>query len=448
MNHGNLTRNPKLDSRELKSWPIKHRPLIMQMMQNSAHILCINEADAFLYPEEDKTLDLIKLFIKRGYKGIVIKLWLSKSIACFVRGGKHARVELLARYISTKSQFWSTTFGMFRCFFGLEEGCTDPDYDTPTSAAWHPPEHPCSSTRRSMLDRDCHHAQPFNGMARTVRLSSSTSSRTMRSVEHFQNPLRILFYPTTPAVSPELIFHLPPSECSISIRTSAMVQQKKTYRKVSCARYGVQVIRYNPESGLMNYITEKFKNLWNETQDMPLAERMDFTMSTSCTIKPIARHHLHMKEGSGDDRTLPDCMMTFVFSWGKTDIQQEFRRSEIAKLDQATMDSMIEDVDKVISDYLVTSAKRNNEMLMLGPCDSDSHTPLLVYVRSLAADQERNLHRKKDYIQNKKNGSHGTNPISKDGRTLATKDGRIMAEDMEVNPIAAIVGTRRSDEIL
>ena len=85
MNHGNLTRNPKLDSRELKLWPIKHRPLIMQIMQNSAHIPCINEADAFLFPEEDKTLDLIKLFIKCGYKSIVSKLWSSKSFACFHR---------------------------------------------------------------------------------------------------------------------------------------------------------------------------------------------------------------------------------------------------------------------------------------------------------------------------------------------------------------------------
>ena len=139
---------------------------------------------------------------------------------------------------------------------------------------------------------------------------------------------------------------------------------------------------------------------------MPLAERMDFTMSTSRTIKSIARHHLYMKEGSGFDRTFPDCMMTFVFSWGRTDIQQEFRQFEIAKLDQDTMDSMIEDVDKAISDYKVTSAERykhiNNEMLMLGPCDSDSHTPLLVYIRSLAADQERNYHRKKEYNQNKK----------------------------------------------
>ena len=60
---------------------------------------------------------------------------------------------------------------------------------------------------------------------------------------------------------------------------------------------------HNSDNGLMNYIMEKFKILWNETQDTPLAERKDFTMSTSCTIKPIARHHLHMKTGSGYDRT-------------------------------------------------------------------------------------------------------------------------------------------------
>ena len=113
---------------------------------------------------------------------------------------------------------------------------------------------------------------------------------------------------------------------------------------------------YNPENCLMNYIMEKFKKLWNETQDMPLAEQMDFSMSTSCATKSSARHHLHMK--TGYDRTFPDCTMTFVFSWGKTKIQREFRQSEIAKL-QETIDSMIEDVDKVISDYKVTSAERS-----------------------------------------------------------------------------------------
>ena len=67
---------------------------------------------------------------------------------------------------------------------------------------------------------------------------------------------------------------------------------------------------------------------------------------------------------------------------------------------------MTDDVDKAISDYKVTSAERykriNNEMLMLGQCDSDSHTPLLVYVRSLSAGQERKLSRKKEFLQNKK----------------------------------------------
>ena len=125
--HDNLTRNPKLDSREVKSMSImKERPLIMMMLQNSAHSVCLNKADAFFYPEKSK--DLIKLFIKVGYKGIVLKSWSAKPIACFVRGGKQARVELLAR-----SQYWGTAVAMFRCYLGVEKDSTDPDYDSPTS---------------------------------------------------------------------------------------------------------------------------------------------------------------------------------------------------------------------------------------------------------------------------------------------------------------------------
>ena len=115
MNHGNLTRNPKLDNREVYNMPMKDRPIMKMMMQNSAHILCLNEADAFFSPNDEKSRELIKTFIRFGYKGIVIKQWSSRPIACFVRGGPSARVELLARYISTKSQNWGTTFGMFRC---------------------------------------------------------------------------------------------------------------------------------------------------------------------------------------------------------------------------------------------------------------------------------------------------------------------------------------------
>ena len=112
MNHGNLTRNPKLDGREVRNMAMKDRPIVKMMMQNSAHILCLNEAHAFLSPQDDKSRELIKAFIRFGYKGIVIKQWSSRPIACFVRGGPSARVELLARHISAKSQNWGTTFGI------------------------------------------------------------------------------------------------------------------------------------------------------------------------------------------------------------------------------------------------------------------------------------------------------------------------------------------------
>ena len=83
LNHGNLTRNPKLDNREVYNMPMKDRPIVKMMMQNSAHILCLNEADAFFSPNDEKSRELIKTFIRYGYKGIVIKQWSSRPIACY-----------------------------------------------------------------------------------------------------------------------------------------------------------------------------------------------------------------------------------------------------------------------------------------------------------------------------------------------------------------------------
>ena len=97
LNHGNLTRNPKLHNREVYNMPMKDRPTVKMMMQNSAHILCLNDADAFFSPNDDKSRELIKPSSRFGYKGIVIKQWSSRPIACFVRGGPSARVELLAK---------------------------------------------------------------------------------------------------------------------------------------------------------------------------------------------------------------------------------------------------------------------------------------------------------------------------------------------------------------
>ena len=110
LNHGNLTRNPKLDNREVYNMPMKDRPKVKMMMQNSAHTLCLNAADAFFSPNDEKSRELIKTFIRYGYKGIVIKQW-----------------------YRSQSQNWGTTFGMFRCFFGTKGDGTDPEYEIPTS---------------------------------------------------------------------------------------------------------------------------------------------------------------------------------------------------------------------------------------------------------------------------------------------------------------------------
>ena len=87
MNHGN---------RELKSMPVRDRPITRMLLHNSAHILCPNEADAFLDPKTKM----------QGTHPIVYPLRV--QVACFVCGNELARVELLAGYISTRSEKWGS----------------------------------------------------------------------------------------------------------------------------------------------------------------------------------------------------------------------------------------------------------------------------------------------------------------------------------------------------
>ena len=128
-------------------------------------------------------------------------------------------------------------------------------------------------------------------------------------------------------------------------------------------------------------------------------------METSRTLKSIVRHHLYMKCGSGYDRTFPDVMMTFVFGWGKTNIEQVFRKDEMNGMDDEQMEAMRNDPTKAIFDYQVSSAERfkhvNNDMFMNGSQDSDSHSPLMVYIRSKSATRQRNFERSQEYLKKK-----------------------------------------------
>ena len=166
---------------------------------------------------------------------------------------------------------------------------------------------------------------------------------------------------------------------------------------------------FNPANGLVNILMRAYQRLWNKTwnktKDLPLVDRMEYAMETSCTLKPIVRHHLYMKCGSGYDRTFPDVMMTFVFGWGKTNIQQAFRKDEMNGMDDEQLEFMRNHPTKAIFDYQVSSAERfkhvNNDMFMNGSQDSDSHSPLMVYIRSKSATRQRSSERYQEYIKKK-----------------------------------------------
>ena len=128
-------------------------------------------------------------------------------------------------------------------------------------------------------------------------------------------------------------------------------------------------------------------------------------METSRTIKPIVRHHLYMKTGSGYDRTFPDVMMTFIFGRGKTNIQQVFRKQEMNTKDDEELEAMRNNPTSAIFDYQVSSAERfkhvNNDIFMNGSQGSDSHSPLMVYIRSRSAARQRSFERSKEYYKKK-----------------------------------------------
>ena len=208
---------------------------------------------------------------------------------------------------------------------------------------------------------------------------------------------------------------------------------------------------YNPANGLVNILMRTYQRLWNNTKNLPLVDRMEYAMETSCTLKSIVRHHLYMKCGSGYDRTFPDVMMTFVFGWGKTNIQQAFRKEEMNGIDDEQLELMRNDPTKAIFDYQVSSAERykhvNNDMFMNGSQDSDSHSPLMVYIRSKSATKQRSSGRYQEYM--KKNNHPGprkstrtttsSGGIRSSGRTIAPRPGMSM-ETMAVNPTAVADG--------
>ena len=343
MNHGNLTRNPKLDGREVYNMAMKDRPIVKMMLQNSAHILCLNEADSFLSPQDDKSREFIKTFIRFGYKGIVIKQWSCRPIACFVRGGPSARVELLARHISTKSQNWGTTFGMFRCFFGTEDNCTDPEHDIPTSDC-------PATTGPSMFTESKKYIGPRlpprttvqgHGRNKEIVVLHIEQSDEYRGMLPKSSNKSLLKFDSRHARA-DLpfatigVFHIHPSISHGAAREDLQNEILPLVTLYQCDAITGDANRsantysrlqhvFNPAKGLMNILMKEYQRLWNEKENLPLVDRMEYAMETSCTLKPIVRHHLYMKTGSGYDRTFSDVMMTFVFGWGISSMFSEGR---------------------------------------------------------------------------------------------------------------------------
>ena len=136
LNHGNLTK--------VYNMPMKDRPIVKMMMQNSAHILCLNEADAFFW---NYWQDIFSPGVRIG----------EPHSECSDVSSAPRKVTLI---LNTK----------FR-----------------PRTAWQLRDHSCSLNPRSTLDRDCQHAPLCKDTAETKRLSFSISSRVMSFVACSRN---------------------------------------------------------------------------------------------------------------------------------------------------------------------------------------------------------------------------------------------------------------------
>lgn len=119
-------------------------------------------------------------------------------------------------------------------------------------------------------------------------------------------------------------------EFSMSIRTLVMEQLEKIFRMAeytcdaitgdgsrSVNTYSKLQHVCRPDHGLLNHCQSHCQGIPNALEcdrRMPIEDRLDISMETSRALKAIIRHILHMKTGSGYDRTFPDCMVAFTFS--------------------------------------------------------------------------------------------------------------------------------------
>ena len=271
MNHGNFARNPKLDGRELKGMPMRDRPHECYCATVLTSYASTKRARCSI-PKTCK--GLTRFFFLTGYKGIVIKSWSERPIACFVRGNEHARVELLARYISTRSQNWGTTFRMFICFFGTEIGCIDPEYDTPTfdclaTTGSH-------MTKKNLKDYVGQRLPPRTAIAYEFRGALPKSTKAPNTDYDSRHILRAgLPYATAG------VFHIHPNITHGAAREgfqNGIMPLVTTYQcdaitgdaNNSANTYSRLQWVYNPEYGLINLITQTYQDTWNTTRGMPI----------------------------------------------------------------------------------------------------------------------------------------------------------------------------------
>ena len=196
-----------------------------------------------------------------------------------------------------QSQNWGTTFGMFRCFFGAKESCTDPEYDIPTSDC-------LATTEPSMFTESKKYIRPRfpprttvqgHGRSKEIVVLHIEQSDEYRGMLPKSSNKSLLEFDSRHVTRADLpfatigVFHIHPSISHGAAREDLQNEILPLVTLYQCDAISGDANKsantysrlqhvFNPAKGLMNILMKEYQRLWNETENLPLVDRMEYAM--------------------------------------------------------------------------------------------------------------------------------------------------------------------------
>ena len=344
------------------------------------------------------------------------------AIGCFVKGDKTARVDLIHRFVLTKSQVWVMSGAHFRVWYGLLSESYDAEVPLDHSQGGLPLRvtHVRENDAVGRPFKDVIVSTSGNDPDWKIPEKETLKERGIKQVISYSEG-RILFC--------DCILEEYTEDSRLTIQTKGEYNRTyvsraglpfltvgvyhyesnatKSYQAViknmirfvnRGLKHGVDVITgdansasnkinksqevQHPQISAINMAMEAIVTCFNQSQSHPL-DYLRVSTEVSASKRSIIEAALKHGTSQGIEHDgyfgLLDALVTNIFHWGKTDHMRDCRERHIS--DDFQIDEN-QPLGNIYPDYKVSSGERykllSNEQLMVGSNDTDWHHPLLV----------------------------------------------------------------------